>query len=358
MSLSGFAFREAVGALGALVAVLALAACSGAGSASAPIGRNPQAVSSLPDRAASPSGFIYAANLIHASAPYVGSVAYYPVGSNGDVPPAGIISGSNTQLTQVDGIVVDSNGEIYVADSDTNTIVGFAPLSNGNVNPNVVIRGPNTGLASPIGLALGRAGHLFVANCGRCGFGSIGPVSVEEFAPGSTGNIKPIRKITGSRTQLGQTDGIAVDLVGHIFVANAREYTVTVYAPGAHGNAAPLRVISGSTSGINEPDGIAVDESGLYVDAAYLGYIGRFAHRANGNVPPRSVLHVDWSGGGPSGQTLGGIITAPDGTLYVAGLWSPLIAQYAATASGKPPPLTVISGPDTQLVVPTFVFVR
>jgi sugar lactone lactonase YvrE len=355
MSVFGFAFRRAIGALGTVVAALTFTACSGSGSTSTtPIAWNQQAATSLMHRAQGSPAFVYVSNQSGGS-PAVGSVLYYPVGSNGDVAPSGAISGSNTHLAGANGIVVDSGGEIYVANSDTNTIVGFAPGSNGNITPNVLISGSNTGLATPIGLALDSDGNLYVSNCGQCHSPSA-PDSVEEFTAGSNGNATPIRTIVGQQTQLNQVNQLAVDGRGYIYVANATVQKVTVFGPRSNGNVAPMRVLSGQHSRVNEPDGIAVDGRNLYVTSAYRGYIGRFDSTARGNVPPRSVLHVGWSNGGQ--QVLGGIITAPDETLYVTGFSVPLIAQYAPRAHGTPVPLTQIEGPSTQLVLPTFVFVK
>jgi hypothetical protein len=301
---------------------------------------------------------VYVTNQYSFFAPFEGAVLAYPEGANGNVAPSEDISGNQTQLTQVTGIVVTSGGEIFAANADTNRIVGFAVGSTGNVVPNVVISGSDTGIASPAGLALDGAGNIYVANCGtRCNYGPPGPISVVEFAAGANGDAKPLRRITGSRTQLGQTDGIAVDGRGYIYVANAASYAVTVFGPHSRGNVAPLRVLSGSASGINEPDGIAVDRNGLYVNAAYRGYVGRFRRLAGGDVPPRSTLNVRFASGGPSGEVLTGLITAPDGTLFVPGL-APMIAQYGAHAKGDAAPLAVIQGPSTGLYAPAYIFVR
>jgi hypothetical protein len=303
----------------------------------------------------SQSQFLYVTNALQNAPPYAGSINYYPVGSNGDVAPSGVIIGANTRLTQNTGLVVEPNGWIYAANADTNSIVGFPPNSTGNVTPSVVISGSNTGLASPLGLALDGAGDIFVANCGtQCNYGPAGPTSIEEFAAGSNGNVAPVRTISGSRTQLGQADGIAVDGAGYIYVGTAAQQAVTVYRPQANGNAAPIRVISGPNTQIDGPDSVAVDSNGIYVTAISRGYIERFPRMAGGNVPPSAILHLNW-------QQVNVVFTSSDRTVYATGIDStsiPLIAHYAARAHGHPTPLTVISGPSTQLVNPTFEYVR
>lgn len=336
-----------------ILAAAALAACGGGGGNPALSAWNPHVAASLRDP--SQSQFLYVTNALKSAPPYTGAINYYPTGSNGDVAPSGVITGANTQLTQNTGLVVEPNGWIYAANADTNSIVGFPPNSTGNVAPSVVISGSNTGLASPLGLALDGAGDIFVANCGtQCNYGPPGPTSVEEFALGSSGNVAPVRTITGSRTQLGQADGIAVDGAGYIYVATAAQQAITVYRPQARGNAAPIRVISGPNTRIDGPDSVAVDANGIYVTAINQGYVERFPRLAGGNVPPSAILHLTW-------RAVNFVLTAPDATVYATGRDSssiPLIAQYAARAHGHPTPLTVISGPSTQLVTPTFEYVR
>jgi sugar lactone lactonase YvrE len=288
--------------------------------------------------------------------PFLGSVNYYPEGASGNVAPTGEIVGSNTQLTQVGGVVVAQNGVIYVADNDTNMIVGFPPNSNGDVAPSIVIAGANTGLASPFGLAIDGAGDLYVANCAANCYPGPQP-SVEEFAASSNGNVSPLRVISGSRTQLGETEGIAVDKRGYIYVSNADEGEVTVFRPHANGNVSPVRTISGHASEVDQPDGIAVDDRSLYVANWGNGLITRFNKDSGGDVRPEGVLHVAWQPNPSNPQALGGLAITPGGSIYAAGTNVPLLAEYRARAHGKKPPFSVISGSNTAFFYPSQVFV-
>jgi hypothetical protein len=341
-----------------LLAALSLESCAGGSSGSIDPALG-DGVTALKSRAASSGGFVYVSNLLTVQPPYVGAVDYYPVGSNGNIPPAGVITGPNTMLTDTTGIVVDGGGEIFVANSDANTIVGFPASSDGNVTPNVVIAGLSTGLASPVGLAIDKSDNIYVANCGSdCNYGPPGSPSIEEFAPGSNGNVAPIRTIAGTQTQLsgGHVNGIALDGRGAIYVARAPS-AVNVYSPKARGNVGPSRVITGALTQIDNPIGVAAGRDGLYVNAAYNGYINVFSHRATGDIAPRHLLYTSWPKGGPSNGSSSGLDIAPDGTLYVTG-YTPLIAQFAPAAKRHTQPLTEIYGANTGLVVPTFVYVR
>jgi sugar lactone lactonase YvrE len=338
----------------AFVALALLCGCVGRGSATLPSGTTASesvvraAVQRLAHR--NSGDFIYVANQT-ATSPYVGEVLVYPVGSNGNVAPSAVIAGSNTQLTQSNGIVVDNSGEILVANSDTNIIVGFAPGASGNVSPNVVIEGSNTGLASPLGLTIDGTGNLYVANCGtNCNFGPPGPTSIEEFAAGSSGDVAPVRVISGKRPGFdGQIKGIALDPKGVVSVAGWSSSAALSFGPQQEGDVYPLRVIAGSQTGIRTPDGIAASSFGVYVASTAGSHITRFGNHANGNAAP--LGHV-------TTPAQGGIVAAPDGSIYAAGLQSSAIYQYAPKAGGHDAPLTVISGSSTGLVTPTFVYVN
>jgi hypothetical protein len=110
-----------------------------------------------------------------AGAGYSQSITIYPADSIGDVAPIAVISGSNTDLQLPQGIAVDTDGNIYVANDGNledvaedasryddrpradpaDSITVYAPGSNGNVAPIARINGPLTGLGHPRGIAVG-----------------------------------------------------------------------------------------------------------------------------------------------------------------------------------------------------------
>ena len=347
---------------GLIVAVAMLVGC---GRSQAPIGSPAgfQNATHLPTaggatlaplKRAKSSGYIYVANSSKVGSGATGEVLEYSIPSGGNVSPVNVISGSETQLTEVGGLVVDSNGEIYVVDIDTNQIVGFAPGSNGNVAPNVVISGQYTDLAHPINLAMDSSGNLWVANCASgCGEGSGAP-SVLEFAAGSNGNVTPIRNIGGSQTELTQSNGVALDAAGDIYVSQVN--SVVVFAPGANGNAEPKQLISGSETELNTPNSIAINTDGLYVSSCDGGYIERFAKDANGNVPPEAVI----VGRKTTIRSCADGVWAGQGGGRIYGVtWEnyPSVVAFRALSDGNVRPSVRIAGPNTQLVDPVAVFI-
>jgi len=102
--------------------------------------------------------------------------------------------------------------------------------------------------------------------------GSI-PPSITVYHLHASGNVAPIRTISGSNTGLSAASyGIALDSSGNIYVAshgcgsNDECWPMNVYAAGAQGNAAPIRTIFGSMTGLLGSTGVALDASNnLYV---------------------------------------------------------------------------------------------
>jgi hypothetical protein len=87
------------------------------------------------------------------------SITVYPnaASANGDVLTAAVISGGNTRLTAPTQIVLDrntNNGELYVADSTSGSILVFSGMNtaNGNVAPTRVITSSNVSTVNGIAL--------------------------------------------------------------------------------------------------------------------------------------------------------------------------------------------------------------
>jgi sugar lactone lactonase YvrE len=305
-----------------------------------------------PSESRSPA-YIYVANEVRVGSRWTSSVNVYSALLSGNIAPVSVISGSYTQLTQVNGIVVNADGEIFVVDTDTNEIVGFPPGSSGNVSPNVVIGGGNTDLSWPIGLALDGKGDLYVANCGSdCNGGSLLP-SVLEFSAGSNGDVAPIRDVSGSETQLAHANAIALDGEGNIYVSNiSGGNSIDVFDSTANGNASPSRVISGPETLLDGPLGIAVDRHGIYADSDYASFIERFALDANGNVAPVSAVS------GPRTRLAGpdGITVDDAGAVYATS--DRRVLKFVALAHGDERPVAKIEGANTGLSGAVFLFVK
>jgi len=180
-------------------------------------------------------------------------------------PPQRTITGPRTLLNRPAGIVVDSvHQELYVANDlgvGTSSITVFALAANGNVAPLRVIQGPQTGLAGPLGLGLDLVhDELFVVN-----YKTLAGGSITVFPRTASGNVRPLRTLQGDNTGFNNPQGIALDLVrDEMIVANSFFATVSpgnvlVFPRAASGNVRPVRQLSGPDTSLCNPIGLAYD---------------------------------------------------------------------------------------------------
>lgn len=185
-------------------------------------------------------GNVYAANA------YGGTIEVFAAGAQGNVAPTRTIVVSKKRQIRLYGVAVDGSDYLYVVSEQPDRIAVYAPDAKGSGPPVRVIRGERTGLSYPWGVAFDSSGNLYVSNSS----------SVTVYAPAANGDVKPLREISGSDTQLSASEGIALDDSGYTYVVSDDCWCITVYAPGANGDAPPARVIN---NGLYGPVGIAVD---------------------------------------------------------------------------------------------------
>ena len=131
-------------------------------------------------------------------------------------------------------------------------------------------------------------------------------------------------------------------------------FALDVFGPNANGDVKPLRKIVGPNTELSQPNGTAVAQHWIYTTVWDPPAIQRFALHAHGDVLPKATIrgsHTELK------CCLDGIITAPDQTVYVVERGTPEIAQFAPLGKGKKKPLSIISGSNTRLYIPLFVYV-
>src|SRR5271163_319799 len=214
---------------------------------------------------------IYVANLYTAntatSLKYSPSITVYAAGSDGDASPISIIAGNNTGLSNPSGIGLDSNRNLYAMgylDNVGYSVNVYPAGSDGNVAPAATIAGADTGLDDPSGIVLDSGGSLYVLNS----YG--GPAdsgSVNVYRAGSSGDAVPFSTMTSNFTGLDFASGITVDSTGNIYVANhlgggEENGSIAIYPAGSYATSPPLATIAGSNTGLSNPFGIGLDSSG------------------------------------------------------------------------------------------------
>jgi hypothetical protein len=321
-----------------------------------------------------------------------------PLGSTPNIIPGAGIEGMNTDLFSPAGVTFDSSGNVYVSNVTGGPLPGMGSVtvytagSSGNTTPSAEIGGTNTGLDVPYGLALDSDRNIYLANSNG---GPVGRGSIQIFSAGTNGNEAPGAVITAASAMNDNTllyfpEGVAVDSSRAIYVVNPQGQfigggpasgSVTIYAAGSDGNVSPSAIIAGqfddecintgnpfpccSGNGMGTcvdntqlagPVGIAVDSNkNIYVTnpsggASANGSINVYAAGSTGNVAPIATIT------GSNIVSPVGIAFDSSGNIYVSSLEGESITEYSALGSGTGSlnltPIATVSGDETQLDLP------
>ena len=261
-----------------------------------------------------------------------------------------ITGNSTTGIFGPSFIFVDGAGMVWCSNAlPGNTNVSkYDPNALPNTPPLIQIAGRKTHLGPPEGLALDALGALYVAN------GISNDILV--FAPGANGDVRPIRKITGKKTQLNNPTGLWLDATGDIYVANGGGVyggSIEEFAAGAKKDAVPLRIIEGLDTKLVNPRGIALDAQGdLYVTTSSSVLV--FANDSIGDAPPLRVI----SGSNTMLSSAGELAVDGGGDVYVASAGKNALVEFSPGVTGNVAPVGAIAGSATQLSSPTGIAVR
>ena len=263
--------------------------------------------------------------------------------------PKRIVQGDKTALQFNNGLYVDpQSGDIFSVESDTgDKMVRFPRGANGNVSPKVIlhtphrvyniaadevkqelfvtvefppevvvyrkdasaeeqplrrIAGDNTGLDAPHGIAVDEKNRLlFVNTWGHhsnfriAGTGKYVPPAIQVYSLDASGDAKPLRVITGDKTQLNWPAAMKFNPDnGDLYVANDISQSVLVFANAStvQGDVAPARVLKGPQTRLRNPTGLALDRKHQELWVSNLGNASATAYplMANGDVAPLRII--------------------------------------------------------------------
>jgi streptogramin lyase len=165
---------------------------------------------------------------------------------------------------------VDSAGNLYVADMYNNAIRKVTP-----VGTNWVVTTLAAGFNAPHGVAVDTNGNVYVADFYNQRICKVTPTGVVTTLAGLAGNIGSV-DATNSAARFACPIGVAVDMAGNVYVLDNGDYTIRKVTPletnwvvttlaGLAGYIAEIDG-TGSAARFNSPTGIAVDMVGnVYV---------------------------------------------------------------------------------------------
>lgn len=188
-------------------------------------------------------------------------------------------TGSAARFNFPDGVAVDGKGNVYVADTTNNTIreitparvvstlAGLASAPGSDDGTGIFAR-----FSHPNDVAVDTAGNVYVADTDNDTIRKVTPAGVASTLAGLAGS-QGSADGTGGAARFIFPEGVAVDTTGNVYVADTYNYTIRKITPaGVVTTVAGLARNQGSTDGtgsaarFNTPTSVAVDTAGnIYV---------------------------------------------------------------------------------------------
>ena len=231
----------------------------------------------IPSTRAAACGFLLlSGTVIYAQSLAVNTLAGYAGRGSADG------AGTASQFNNPGNVALDSAGNLYVADTDNDTIRKITPAGVASTlagSPGISGSADGAGSSArfnqPLGVAVDTAGNVYVADTGNHTIRKMTPAgtnwSVSTLA-GMAG-VSGSANGTGAGARFYEPEGVAVDGSGNVYVADTWNHTIRVVgSSGAVITLAGLAGTSGSSDGVAsgarfyEPQGVAVDGMGnIYV---------------------------------------------------------------------------------------------
>ncbi len=227
----------------------------------------------------------------------VDTMVVFPRDARGDVAPMRELKTPHGTY----GIAVDEGAqELYLTVEHNNAVVVYHKNASGSDKPIRDLEGDQTRLADPHGIAVDtKNGWMFVANHGNIknrkipGSGRFEPPSISVYPLKATGDVAPLRVITGPQTQLNWPAAMYLDPEhGELFVANDSGDSILVFRETDNGNATPLRIIKGPKTGLKNPTGLYLDSKNQELWVSNMGNHSAtvYPRTADGNAAPLRTI--------------------------------------------------------------------
>jgi sugar lactone lactonase YvrE len=211
-------------------------------------------------------------------------------------------TGPSAQFSQPGALGVDGNGNIYVADTNNDTVrkitaagvvttlAGLAG-SPGTANGS----GSTARFEGPDGLTSDSSGTLYVSDLSET-IRTVSPAGVVSTFVGDTGDAGSGDGV-GTAALFYQPTGMALDSLGNLYVTDSYNDTIRMVAPNGVSTTLAGRVSTqgsadgtGTTALFNGPTGITVDATGhLFISDTFNDTIREGTVADAGSSPPRLI---------------------------------------------------------------------
>jgi hypothetical protein len=268
-------------------------------------------------------------------------------------------TGGSAQFSSPQGIAFDNAGNAYVADTANNIIRQIAPGGVVSTLAGLVgVTGSNDGtntaarFSQPTGVAVDSTGNIYVADSANDTIRKISPVGLVTTLAGLAG-VSGSANGTGTNAQFNQPQGVAVDSSGFVYVADYGNHTIRKITPGGAVSTLagyPGNFGSANGSGTNaqfyQPQGVAVDSLfNVYVADTANGTIRVIT--SGGAVSTLAGLagnlgHADGLGTNAQFYAPQGVAVDGAGNVYVADTFNNMIRKV--TSSGQVSTLAGLAG--------------
>jgi hypothetical protein len=278
---------------------------------------------SRPQTPAAPTQFLFV------TLPEKRSVAVFAAGASGDAKPLMTIQESAPDIPIDAG--VSTRGEIFIGNS--NGTVNVYAGQHRDYQRVRSLAGPNTKMVHPSSMAVDLNGAIYLADLGA----ARGQERLIFLAPAQSGNVAPVRTVSGPHTGLSSPTGIATDASEEVFVADHDSGKILVFAADADGDAPPVATLDG----LKGPQRVFVDQDlNVLVSCDGDNSIAVFT-LAGPRTWTRSATITSAAMQNPIG------ITA-DGSGSIAIAVRGAVLYFAANANGPSTPSMELQGPESM----------